>query len=97
MATVSMKRIIIDCKHPKRKIGKNQSTAEKNMKTLSAIYRGNRVIELYEDVKLPQNIDVLVVIPDDERQLHNQFQIAAEIAFHRLWDNQEDEVWNDYL
>jgi hypothetical protein len=68
------------------------------METLSAIYRGNRVVELIEDADLPENIEVLVVIPEqDERILHSQLQSAAQVVFSKLWDNQEDEVWNEYL
>jgi hypothetical protein len=68
------------------------------METLSAIYRGNRVVELIEDADLPENIEVLVVIPEqDERILRSQLQSAAQVVFSKLWDNQEDEVWNEYL
>ena len=69
------------------------------MKTFPAIYRGDRVVELVEDVALPKDIEVLVVIPekDDERTLRSQLQSAAEPVFAKLWDNQEDEVWNEYL
>jgi len=69
------------------------------MKTLSAIYKGNRVVELLEDISLPENMEVLVIIPeqDEERILRRQLQSAAEIVFARLWDNTEDEVWNEYL
>ena len=65
------------------------------METFSAIYKGNRVVELIEDTDLPENIEVLVVIPEqDERALRSQLQGAAEIVFSKLWDNQEDEVWD---
>jgi hypothetical protein len=69
------------------------------MKALSAVYRGDRVVELVEDITLPKDIEVLVVIPeqDNERALRGQFQSAAETVFARLWDNQEDEVWHEYL
>ncbi len=69
------------------------------MKTLSGVYKGKRVVELFEDIDLPKNIGVLVVIPedDDERKLRNQLQSAAEVVFAKLWDNKEDEVWNEYL
>jgi hypothetical protein len=69
------------------------------MKKYSAIYRGDRVVELIEDIVLPKDIEVLVVIPerDNERALHNQLQSAAETVFARLWDNQEDKVWHEYL
>ena len=69
------------------------------MKTLSAIYRGDRVVELVEDVALPKDMKVFVVIPeqDDERILRSQLQSVAEPVFAKLWDNQEDEIWNEYL
>jgi hypothetical protein len=69
------------------------------MKTLSAIYKGKRVLELFEDIDLPKDIVVLVVIPDqeDERELRSQLQSAAEVVFAKLWDNEGDEVWNEYL
>lgn len=64
------------------------------MKTLSAIYKGERVVELPEDIDLPKDIAVLVVVPDqeDERELRSQLQSAAEVIFAKLWDNEEDEV-----
>ena len=69
------------------------------MKTLSAIYKGDRVIELVEDIDLPKDMEVFVIIPgrDDERELRNQLRTAAEVVFAKLWDNEEDEVWNEYL
>lgn len=67
--------------------------------TYKATYKGNRVIELGEDIPLPKNKEVLVVIPkqDDERILHSQLQGVAEISFAKLWDNKEDDIWNEYL
>jgi hypothetical protein len=69
------------------------------MKTFSAIYKGDRVVELVEDIALPKDIEVLVVIPeqDNERTLRSQLQSAAETVFARLWDNQEDEIWKDLI
>ncbi len=69
------------------------------MKTRPAIYKGSRVVELFEDIDLPKNVEVLVVIPEqeNERTLHQQLQRAAEAAFAKLWDNEADEVWNEYL
>jgi uncharacterized protein YbcI len=32
---------------------------------LSAIYKGERVVELFEDIDLPKDIAVLVVIPEE--------------------------------
>ena len=69
------------------------------MKTFSAIYKGDRVVELLEDIGVPEDMAVLVVIPEqeDERELRNQVQRSAETVFAKLWDNKEDEVWNEYL
>jgi len=54
---------------------------------------------LPEDIDLPKDIAVVVVVPDqeDERELRSQLQSAAEVIFAKLWDNKEDEVWNKYL
>ena len=64
------------------------------MKTLSAIYKGERVVELFEDINLPKDIAMLVVIPgqEDDRELRSQLQSAAEVLFGKLWDNKGDEV-----
>jgi hypothetical protein len=69
------------------------------MKTLPAIYKGERVVELFEDIDLPQDIAVLGVIPEqeDERELRSQLRSAAEAVFAKFWDNEEDGVWNEYL
>ena len=68
------------------------------MKTLSAIYKGNRTVQLSEDLDLPDNARVLVVIPEkDEDELRADFMEAAEKAFNKIWNHKEDEVWNEYL
>ncbi len=69
------------------------------MKTLSAIYKGNRTVELTTDLNLPRETVVLVVIPEqeDEEELRRQLPNAAEPVFEKLWNNKEDEVWNGYL
>ena len=68
------------------------------MKTIRATYKGARIVELFEDIKLPQDLPVYVMIPDDEdeKELRNQFQRAAQLAFAKVWDNAADEVWNEY-
>jgi hypothetical protein len=45
------------------------------MKTLSATCKGERVVELFEDINLPQDVAVLVVTPEreDERELRSSF------------------------
>ena len=69
------------------------------MKIFSAVYKGDRVVQLLEDIDLPEDVQVLVVVPEqeDERELRGQLQMAAEITFAKLWDNEEDEAWNEYL
>ena len=69
------------------------------MRTLPAIYKGKQVVELLEEVDLPEDIKVFVVIPelDDEEVLRSQLQDAAGSVLAELWDNEEDEVWNEYL
>ena len=69
------------------------------MKTFSAVYKGDRVVQLLEDVDLPEDVQVLVVVPEqeDERESRSQLQMSAETAFAKLWDNEKDEVWNEYL
>ena len=69
------------------------------MKTFSAVYKGDRLVELLEDIDLPEDIEVLVIIPgqEDEEELRNQLQVAAAAVFAKLWDNEEDEVWNERL
>ena len=54
---------------------------------------------MFEDIDLPKDLGVLVVIPEqeDERELRSQLRSAAEVVFAKLWDNKEDEVWNEYL
>ena len=61
------------------------------MKTLSAVCKGERVVELFEDINLPNDIAVLVVVPEEE-ELCSQLQSAAEVLFAQLWDNKGDEV-----
>ncbi|MDP8240262.1 MAG: DUF104 domain-containing protein [Candidatus Hatepunaea meridiana] len=69
------------------------------MKTITAKYRGNSLLELLEEVDLPEDTELLVIIPeeDDERLMQSQLQRAAETVFSKLWDNNEDEVWSEYL
>lgn len=69
------------------------------MRTVAAIYKGNRVIELKEDIDLPSNSSVTVLLPteDDERMMKQFLQRASEKVFEKLWNNDGDEVWNEYL
>ncbi len=69
------------------------------MKTFTAIYKGNRIIELNEGLELAENTVVFVVIPEqaDEDAMRFHLATAAQSTFAKLWDNEEDEVWNEYL
>ena len=69
------------------------------MKTFTAIYKGNRTVELPDDLDLPKDTKVLVVIPEpeDEAEIRRHLQGAAEDVFAKLWDNEDDEVWNEYI
>jgi hypothetical protein len=68
------------------------------MKTLAAVYKGNRFIELSQDVELSKDCQVIVLIPEQEdEEMPQQLQVATEAPFARLWDNEDDEIWRDYL
>jgi hypothetical protein len=69
------------------------------MKAVSAIYKGDRILELSEKLDLPRDTTVLVIISDqeDETELRLQMKNVAEAVFAKLWDNDEDEVWNEYV
>jgi hypothetical protein len=66
------------------------------MRTLAAVYKGERFIELSQDIQLPKDYQVIVLIPEqeDEEELRQQLQTASEVAFARLWDNEGDQVWS---
>jgi hypothetical protein len=57
------------------------------------------MIELAEGVELPKNTVVFVVIPDQSDEIHMRQHLVGVVqtTFTRLWDNEEDEVWNGYL
>lgn len=68
------------------------------MKTMRAIYKGNRSIQLSKDIEIPKDSPVIVIIPEvAEKQMRNQLKLASETAFKKIWDNKNDDVWNDYL
>src|SRR5262249_55136590 len=69
------------------------------VKTLTAIYKGDRILELTESLELAENTVVLVVIPEqsDEAEMRQHLAGAAQTVFAKLWNNEEDEVWNEYL
>ena len=69
------------------------------MKTYTAIYKGNRIIELNEGLELAENTVVFVLVAEqvDEDEMRMQLTLAAQNTFAKLWDNEEDEIWNEYL
>ena len=69
------------------------------MRTLAAIYKGNRTIQLAEDLDLSEDTPVLVMIPeeDNEAEMRTQLRLHSEAVFAKLWDNEGDEIWNEYL
>jgi len=67
------------------------------MKTSSATYKGARGVELFEDIDLPKDTTVLVVIPEreDEEEVDIDemewlWTAAANLAFDFLKDPEED-------
>lgn len=70
-----------------------------NIIILPAKYIGKGLIELTEDIELEPNTKILVIIPDrdNDNQLRIQLRLSAEQVFSKLWDNEEDEVWNEFL
>ena len=69
------------------------------MRTLTATYKGNRVLELTEEVDLPPDAEVHVLILEDleDEEFDRQLRLAAEQLFAEDWNSEEDEVWNEYL
>ncbi len=69
------------------------------MITVPGIYKGNRQIELKDDVELPSNTSVYVLLPteDDEQMIKKNLQMKSEEVFKKMWNNEQDEVWNEYL
>lgn len=41
--------------------------------------------------------DVMIPEQEDEAKIRRHLQGAAEGVFAKLWDNEEDEVWNEYI
>ena len=69
------------------------------MKSLIATYQGDRILELSEGLDLPKGavVRILIAEQEDENEMRLQLKSAAEIVFAKLWDNDEDEVWNEYV
>lgn len=69
------------------------------MRTITAVYKGNRQIELQQDIDLPSDTTVAVILPakGEDRLIQQNLQKASEAGFSKLWDNEEDDIWNEYL
>jgi hypothetical protein len=64
------------------------------LNTIRAVVRDGR-IELLEPVTLADGVEVLVtVLSDDE---HSFWQSAASPSLHRVWDNDEDDIYAELL
>ena len=52
-----------------------------------------------EELDLPEDTAVLVLVPEQESEpeVRRQLQSASEVVFAKLWDDEEDELWNEYL
>jgi hypothetical protein len=41
--------------------------------------------------------EVMIPGQEDEAEIRRHLQGAAEDVFAKLWDNEDDEVWNEYI
>ena len=57
------------------------------------------MVELSDNLDIPKDTVVLVVIPDedDENEMRRQLHGAAQSAFAKVWDNEKGAIWKDYL
>jgi predicted DNA-binding antitoxin AbrB/MazE fold protein len=62
------------------------------MNTVRAIVREGR-IELLEQVDIPEGAEVLVTILSDE----SEFWLQSESSLAPVWDNEEDDVYEQLL
>ncbi len=69
------------------------------MRALTGMYKGNRLIQLLEEVDLPPDAEVYILLPDpeDEIVMRSEMKKVAEASFARLWSYSGDDVWNEYL
>jgi hypothetical protein len=55
--------------------------------------REQKRTRLKKDIDLPVN----PFVESDERVTQRFLQQASEKAFEKLWNNEGDEIWNEYL
>ncbi len=69
------------------------------MRALTGMYKGDRLIQLLEEVDLPPDAEVYILLPDpeDEIVMRSEMKRIAEVSFARLWSYSGDDVWNEYL
>ncbi len=53
------------------------------MKTFPAIYKGNRLLELCDDVNLAEDSEVLVVVPEGEE---SEDEAWSKLALNRFFE-----------
>ena len=65
------------------------------MKAIKAHYDGH-VIVPEEPVNLPANTPVRVLVPesDDSADITREFSKLSEASFSRVWDNEDDAVYD---
>lgn len=63
------------------------------MKTVAAIYRGNRLLELYDEVHLDEDSEVLVLVPEGE---DNEDEAWSKLALEQFFDGyaEADSIYN---
>ena len=63
------------------------------------VIRDGKIVAAGTGVTVPKDAVVLVLISEqeDENEMRHQLKSAAEIVFAKMWDNDEDEVWNEYV
>jgi len=78
-------------------VSRNSRPEAEDSKTLPAIYKGERVAELFEDIDLPKDMVVLVIIPEHEDEEEADIDemewlraVATNPAFDFLKEPEED-------
>lgn len=56
-------------------------------------------VEIDEAINITTSLKSITIIPeqDDEYLFKAQLQDSAEVTFCKLWNNEDDNFWNEYL
>ena len=63
------------------------------LNTIKAVVKQGKV-ELLEEVNIPEGTEVLVTVLADEAEF---WQRASESSLAAVWDNQEDDIYEELL